>query len=210
MRCPKCNALIADDINFCNYCGENLHKENTTNNVVNNQPTTTVDEDYLKAYIGNNYDTISNKSFNIFAFLFAQYYCLYRKQYKLFGILILVSIVSIFFGGLSVFVDIGVKIYFGIKFNELYLKEAEKDIKLIEATNQNKTKEEIIELCKKKGGTTMLYTGLLIGAQAVLFFIIIVLTILFITVVGDTYSPDDFNINDTFNTNQYDFYNNDI
>lgn len=213
MRCPKCNSVISDDINFCNYCGENLHKENAVNNtvntVVNNQQTTTVDEEYLKAYIGKNYDTIKEKNFNLFAFFLTQYYVLYRKQYKFFWILLLISIVSIFISGLGGFIAIGVQIFMGLKFNELYIKEAEKDIQLIEATNQGKTKEEIINLCAQKGGTTMLYTGILIAVKTVLFTVLLIATIIFIFVVGSSYDTNDININNDNNITQYE-YNNEI
>lgn len=210
MRCPNCNSVISDDINFCNYCGENLHKENTVNNtVITNQQTTTVDEDYIKAYVGKNYDDIKEKNFNIFAFFFTQYYVLYRKQYKFFGILMLVSVLSIFLGALSGFIAIGIQIYMGMKFNELYLNEVEKDIKSIQNNNQGKTKEEIINLCSQKGGTTMLYTGILIAVQTVLIAILVILSILFIVAVGNSTDSGSFDFNN-FNTTDYSFYDNEI
>ena len=198
MRCPKCNSVISDDINFCNYCGEDLHKQN---NAVNN--TINVDEEYLEAYIGKNYDAIKEKGFNIFAFFFTQYYCLYRKQYKLFWILVLVSFISLFLGALSTFAAIGIQIYLGMKFNELYINEVEKDIEIIKATNNGKSEEEIKELCRKKGGTTMLYTGILIGAQVFLMIILVILSILFITNVGSTYDTGEFDFGNTFSTDYY-------
>ncbi|MDO4995897.1 MAG: zinc-ribbon domain-containing protein [Bacilli bacterium] len=194
MRCPKCNSVISDDINFCNYCGENLHKQD---NIPNNQVNTQVNEEYLKAYIGKNYETIKDKQFNVFAFLFNKYYCLYRKQYKFFWILVLVSFLSLFLGALSFLATIGIQIYLGMKFNELYINEAEKDIQSIERINNGKREEEIKELCRKKGGTTFLYTGILIGVQLFAIIVLIILTLLFITTVGSTYDISDFNLNNT-------------
>lgn len=214
MRCPNCNSLIADEINFCNYCGENLHKENTTNNtVVNNIPTftTNVKEEYLSAYIGKNYDTIKQKGFNVYAFFLTHYYLLYRKQSKYFWILVGISFFTLFLGGIGSIVSFIIPIFAGIKFNEMYIQEAEKDIQLIVNTNKAKTEEEIIELCKQKGGTSPVGPAILFTIQTI-FIITIVIAIILLISTGtyvETDSSDYGNYENEYNSN-YEYYDNEI
>lgn len=215
MRCPNCNSLIADDINFCNYCGENLHKENTTNNtVVNNTQTTTtlnVKEEYLNAYIGKNYDTIKQKGFNVFAFFLTHYYLLYRKQSKYFWMLVGISFFTLFFGGIGSIVSFIIPIFAGIKFNEMYIQEAEKDIQQIVNTNKGKTDEEIIELCKQKGGTSTVGPAILFIIQAI-FIVTAVVAIILLISTGtyvETDSSDYGNYENEYNSN-YEYYDNEI
>lgn len=220
MRCPNCNSLIADDINFCNYCGENLHKENTTNNtVVNNTQTTTtlnVKEEYLSAYIGKNYDTIKQKGFNVFAFFLTHYYLLYRKQSKYFWMLVGISFFTLFFGGIGSIVSFIIPIFAGIKFNEMYIQEAEKDIQQIVNTNKGKTDEEIIELCKQKGGTSTVGPAILFTIQAIFTITLIIAFIMLMAVSTntetDSYKPNnDYNSNYEYEyNNEYEYYDNEI
>lgn len=216
MRCPSCNSLIADDINFCNYCGENLHKENVQNNtIVNNNVqtfTSNVKEEYLSAYIGKNYDTIKQKGFNVFAFFLTHYYLLYRKQSKYFWMLVGISFFTLFFGGIGSIVSFIIPIFAGIKFNEMYIQEAEKDIQLIVNTNKGKTDEEIIELCKQKGGTSPVGPVILVIIQ-VIFMITAFIAIILLISTGtytETDSSNDYNNYENEYNSNYEYYDNEI
>lgn len=151
MVCPNCNSLISEDINICNYCGTQL-----TYNTINNQ-------DYIEYYVGNKYDEISKKGFNIFAFLLPKLYSLYRKEYKMFFLQLIITIIPALISSiLFIIVDIIIRIFLGIKFNKIYLKNAELKIQKIKESNKEKTDEKIVKICKEKGGTELFYPLMII------------------------------------------------
>jgi len=109
MYCPKCHKKIANNIKYCNYCGHKVSKENTHENQVKYSKKysnasedikthedlfsysllysnmyknkVTSNEDYLKAYIGKNYEIIRKEKLSISAFIFGPFYLIYRKMW---------------------------------------------------------------------------------------------------------------------------------
>ena len=115
----------------------------------------TSDEDYVKAYIQKNYDSIKNKKFNIGALIFGPFYCFYRKMYFI-GIILLLIESSFLFtvgGDYSTLIELFINLYLAIKINEIYLRKVNNNIETIKNNNPDKTSNELIDICSKKGGT---------------------------------------------------------
>ena len=164
----------------------------------------TSDEDYIKAYINNNYNSIKKQKFNIAALIFGPFYCIYRKMYLL-GIILIIIESSFLFsigGDYSTLVELFINLYLAIKINEIYLKKVNNNIETIKSNNPDKTSKELIEICSKKGGTIPI--KLFIILLFIIPMIISILTILFEydesinekTISNNTYKVRDI----TFNT----------
>lgn len=142
-----------------------INKSFVTNNSNN-------DEELLKAYIGKNYEKITNNKFNFSAFFFNAFYLCYRKM-ALLGILVFtINAILCFF--VNPLLSIVFNIVIGATFNKLYLKKAGKKINKIKSDNLNATGDTLIALCTDKGGVSIV--RIILGS-----FVIIVIA--FITVM---------------------------
>lgn len=142
MRCVNCNSEVEDSANFCRYCGAELNKISNDDNKDNS-----LEEKCIKAYVGENkYDSFF-RPFNVYAFFLGPIYLLYRKMYLYtflyFAVLLFVSFFAIFANLVLAFVV-----------NSMYLSKVKTDVRNIIRVNKNKTDEEIIDICIKKGGTS--------------------------------------------------------
>ena len=88
MICPKCKSEIDNTIKYCNYCGtkiiKNEHKDQYSySEIYSNimQKRVESEEDYLRAYIGNNYNMVKKETFSIATLFFGPLHLLYRKIY---------------------------------------------------------------------------------------------------------------------------------
>lgn len=89
--------------------------------------------------------------------LFGNIYAFYRKMWLLgFVWLISGSIIGAIFGKLAFIVNLVINIIISVNFKKLYLKHVNKQIDKIKLENQDKTKEQIMVICGKKGGTSMI------------------------------------------------------
>ena len=95
---------------------------------------------------------------------------------------VLVFIISMFLPSLS-FLSIVIGIVFGVKFKELYLKNARESVEKIKNNNPTKSREEIKEICQKKGGTTIIPI-VIIGILIVLFVVIVGIMVVFYVSLG--------------------------
>lgn len=172
MYCSKCGSKIEEHANFCKGCGSSL---------ASNKPSYNYDygssyiseEDLKKAYVGNNYDSIKNGKFSIPMFFFGAYYLFYRKMW-LYAFLWIAMIIGInvsslvyhdnYFG----FIPIILSIIMAFNFNKLYLRIVDKRVDAIKQKNLNKSNQEILEQCRKKGGVSVLA---------------VILSIVFITII---------------------------
>lgn len=184
MTCPNCHSTIDDNNKYCNYCGKKIENPNEHENqfsysekysntksaenvdhsnqysysmLYSNMYNNTVssDEDYLKAYIGENYNTIKSKNFSIFAFLFGAFYLIYRKLW-LYAIVLIIGellLVNYLEPNTAMLVQLAIITFIGFKFNSFYLKHCEKEVEQIKISNPDKTSSEMLDICKKKGGT---------------------------------------------------------
>lgn len=152
-----------------------LDQYNYSNNYsYNNYYTNSSDDVYLKAYVGENYEKIKNTRFSLPTFFLGGYYLLYRKLW-LYAIL---YIIINFFATIYIDTDYGVMIslalnlFFSFKFASLYLAKAGNDIDKIKQQSLDKTNQEILALCRKKGGTNLVVPIILIVIITIISFII--------------------------------------
>lgn len=126
------------------------------------------------AFVGKNYVKLSKKGFSFSAFFFNFYYLLYRKRYltALIGMLI-ITILVFLSNYLSILkyiiaiIMIAFSIVLGLIFNKQYIKFINNKTKLLKDRNSNLDVESFLQLCQKKGGTslfsaTIIYTLFLI------------------------------------------------
>ena len=155
MVCPKCKSHIDNNINFCNYCGEKINKndhEDQYNYSEIYSKETINEEEYIDSFIGKNTKKIKKSSFSLPALFFGPFYLIYRKLFTQ-GIIILLII------GLTLYYDsetasivtIIINLFLGYKFHKLYLKFVEMKVEEITLSNPDKTQNEILEICRKKG-----------------------------------------------------------
>ena len=169
------------------------------------------DDDLLKAFIGNNYEKITTRPFNIAAFFFNSLYMCYRKMFGYSILTFLVFLVVYNVGNavapaLSFILSVGLWIVIGLYANKLYLSYAKKKIAIIKATYPQKSNEELKSICAAKGGTSVgkIFLGLLaqFGIALVVLFIMALIGI--DSFIGDFFNPNNWNIivNDGSGTNE--------
>lgn len=154
-------------------------QQNVVNNQVQTNNTSFDDEELLKAFIGKNYDKISTQSFNLAGLIFTSFYMIYRKMF-LFGLLFFIISLVVFSAISNFLVAIGFSLLVGFLFNKLYLWYAKRKIAKIKIKNADKTADEIKEICKNKGGTSVGQLALGIVLEVV----IVVIALVIITFMG--------------------------
>lgn len=164
MVCKECGTLLNEEQNFCVVCGKQVEGANNKETSLNNSYYSDFDESLLKSYIGNNADKILNlhrkptfQRNSMPVLYFGILYYFYRKQWLLgliflIGELLLILIIPEYSVYVIKFVDAIMLMYF----IPYYIKNARTKINKIKEENPNKSKEELMEICKKKGGTTIL------------------------------------------------------
>ncbi len=204
MYCPNCGNGISSNDRYCPNCGNKLVEgSNPSINTQSNYE----DEELLKAYIGNNYDSIINSKFNFPAFIIGGIYLLYRKCYLFFFLLI---IATLFF---PYFVLI-YAIILGFCFNTWYIKKAKNDILRIKTNNSNATTSELLNLVGKKGGTGLVGPIIYIVINVIIVTLFILLFAFLINTVDDIrdwsfFEPgisDNYFDEDIYSTDNYNGY----
>lgn len=151
MYCPKCGSKICEQEKFCKYCGSKLIDIENDNN--NNSYLS--DKLLIEAYVGKNYEKINNNKFSIPTLLFGFFYFLYRKLYLYTFFLFLLYIVTgILFYDYIYIVNIIISILLAINFSNIYMSFVKQKINEIKIENKNKSNDELLEICKKRGGTS--------------------------------------------------------
>ncbi len=121
-----------------------------------------LDEKLVSAYIGSKYEKFKNKHFSFPSLFFSWEYIAYRKFYSL--LLIYVILERIFSAVLSsvlkekAFLVICIfipNIILALIFNKLYLSNAKKEVNKIKDSNLNASEDELINICSKKGGVSI-------------------------------------------------------
>lgn len=161
MYCNKCGKKIKDDANFCNNCGSPVTNKIDDKSDYNENSSSVNDEDLIKAYVGNNYNAIKNTKFSIPTFFLGTYYFLYRKMWLYVILAIIISIASTI---IAIVTDLWYisfatslyMIFMSIKFSEVYLHTVRKRVENIKMNNQDKTGKELLDICKSKGGVSVL------------------------------------------------------
>lgn len=115
-----------------------------------------LDDKLLMAFIGNNYEKIMQQKFSIPALFLSWIYTLYRRIY-IPSIIGMVAIILLGFLPSIIYTIIvfAFVIVLGINFNKWYVAYAKKQVEKIKMSNQNINENELINICKKKGGTNI-------------------------------------------------------
>lgn len=122
-----------------------------------------IDDELLKAFIGNNYEKITTKPFNFAGFFFTTFYMFYRKMFLYALIVFLINLVI-----LNVINDSFITAVFnflvGLFVNKIYLHHANNKINKIKINNPQKSIDEIKGICASTGGTSIgkLFLGLFV------------------------------------------------
>ncbi|MBQ8891539.1 MAG: DUF2628 domain-containing protein [Bacilli bacterium] len=133
-----------------------------------------INDNSLKKFIGKNYDKISTNWFNIFGFLFTNFYMYYRKMY-LYGIFVFIIQIMLFiFLRDYYYITFVINLLVGFLINKVYIIYAKRKVNRIKNKNQDKTIVEINEICESKGGTSFisLFIGILLELIIVLIIVV--------------------------------------
>ena len=128
------------------------------------------DDKYVKAYIGQNYQNIKKMKFSFPALIFGPWYLLYRKVWGYAIAIIIISIAAQFLltSDLKDFVNIIMNIFVASKFQSIYMKQAEDKVEQIKQQNLDKTTNELLDICRKKGGTSTKAPAIIIISALIL------------------------------------------
>lgn len=208
MYCFRCGTKVEETTKFCPHCGANVLEEQQHYNYVQPKKETdhnnTHDEQYkyshaysnteenlMKEYIGMNYEQLKFNRFSFPAFFFGGYYLIYRKMY-LYGFLLLVLNFIILCIPALFFVPLLINIILATNFNKLYRNFAAKKIEKIKEKNQTSSSNELIQKCKRKGGTNI--------AIVIVSFVLLLITAvasIFIYAIVEVYNEEQFKNNIT-------------
>lgn len=163
MKCTNCGKYLAENANFCNNCGEpvkNNHESQFNYSTNYNYITSNInssDEEYIKTYIGPNYEKISKNKFSIPTLFLGVYHLLYRKMWlAAIGWIILNFLSMIFIKKYNIILSIAINIIMGLNFSKLYLEQTQTKVEQIKQQNLDKTNQEILQICRKKGGVSVI------------------------------------------------------
>ncbi len=206
------------DFQFSNYNANQFFNSSPNNNTIShptnanynninstsqsNNENVNIDRDeLLRSFVGNNYDKIKTKPFNIAGFLFSTFYMFYRKMF-LYGIIaFIISFILTNVTKLKIFSAI-ITVIIGLFVNKIYLYYANKKIDKIILNNPNKSIDEIKDICSKTGGTSVSRIILGFFVELSIFFItLIVMSIIgFASIFGDLFTNNNVNVNANMGT----------
>ena len=161
MKCPYCMHETNLNKPYCIHCGSSLSKQNLNTypgqnqNYNFNQNKNSFDIELQNAYIGPKANNFRKDVFNVGAFFFGVFYLVYRKMYAFaIGITLISTLFVIYFPELSEIFDIfSFVLAFGV--NKLYLKHVENKVNRIKSRSSTTSPSELLEICRKKGGTNV-------------------------------------------------------
>ena len=144
------------------------------------KPNDSGEDKYIKEFIGPNYNSIKNMKFSLPALIFGPMYLIYRKIWGFALLTIIIELAAVFLlnSDLSQTVSLIINIYLGFKFQSIYMKQVEDKVEQIKQQGLDKSTTELLEVCKKKGGTTMK------GVVAAIFVSIVLYIALIIYLIG--------------------------
>lgn len=170
----------------------NLTNTNTNLNI-SNVANSVRDDELLRAYIGDNYEKITNKRFNFAGFFFTTFYMFYRKMF-LYGILLffVYLVLSNFMKNIIIIILLG--IVAGLFVNKAYIHHANKKIAKIKLQNQQKDISELKSICSTKGGTSIgrIFCGLLAELSIIYAIAMILIATGVVWVKGNFFNPNNW------------------
>ena len=117
------------------------------------------DDEMLYAFVKKNYDKFVTRSFNFAAFFFNVVYLLYRKMYGYAFIVTAITVLLSIFINNIIYVSIGtlvISFLLGLFINKLYLNHCRNKIDGIRYKYAYADNNTLLEVCRKKGGTSIL------------------------------------------------------
>lgn len=149
----------------------------TNNNYQVNNDEYIKEEMLIDAYIGRNADKLRNFGFSWCMFFLGVLYAFYRKMW-LFGIImiLLYVVASMITGNIPLInriLDFVIGIVASMIFKEKYIAHVTKKVANIQSKYPNKTHEELIKICKKKGGISILALIIILGWVGLVMFLLI-------------------------------------
>ena len=165
MKCPNCKATIDDYSKYCDYCGKEIIENRNT--IIKKDEIS--EEEFQRAFLDNHYNNFQKK-FNIYALILGGPYLFYRKQYIIGSIFILIAVLSMI---VTPFLAIIMHILLSVTFNQEYLTFTNRKTREIKIKNIDKTKEEILNICKEKGKPS-----LLLGLSSIVLILLLIVLIL--------------------------------
>lgn len=174
--CLKCGSPVKVNENFCGKCGTALYNNQTIqNNNIN-------DDELIDAYIGPNATKLKNGTFSANTFFFGIFYILYRKMWIM-GILLFVvnQIVEFCLPSFSFVISLTLNIIISIEFKKIYLKHVIDEVNKIKQENPNVSQDQLLQICKKKGGISIL-SILILG---LLYVILVIFSLMIYDPVND-------------------------
>lgn len=182
MRCSNCGSELESGVTFCKNCGTKVNNENqqytnVNSNTNNSNFVTDVDDELVSAYIGQSVSDFKNARFSIFAFIFLNFYLFYRKMWLVGIICYLMTWLFNMFMPRMLSIVFVLVFYFVIayRFKDMYLQHAKSKIQKIINENPNMTRNEIISLCRKKGGKSVIALVIFIILQLFVTIMIIII-----------------------------------
>ncbi len=127
-----------------------------------------IDDSMLqKEFIGKNYEKIMNSQFNLFAFFLNFVYYFYRKMY-IYGIALSLIMFFILLITRNIIIYIVMCGLVGVVTNSLYKHFSLKKVQIIREDNEDKNIDEIKELCRDEGNTSIgsVFFGLVVEGVA--------------------------------------------
>lgn len=127
-----------------------------------------LDEKLVAAYVGPKYEKLKNKHFSFSSLFFSWEYLAYRKFYSLLAIFVVINwVLSAISSAVPkepmmvkfavvVFLDLLPLLALALIFNKLYLNDVKRKVNKIKDANPNASESELINICSKKGGASVI------------------------------------------------------
>lgn len=147
-------------------------------------------DELVKAYVGDNYEILSKKSYNFSALIFTYEYLFYRKMdiYSLLTVIVYGIVLFLFpipLVNKNIVVDdimmnsiinlvaqFIIRIFWCLNFNRIYMNNANKNIEKIKNKLQESDFHTVIKKIKKAGGVSI--SGVILGPIIISFIITVV------------------------------------
>lgn len=195
MNCQKCNCQLQQNQMVCPNCGtqrpqmtqqayqgvaqpQQIYQQQDYQQQINQQQYSGVkpvqqilenteadnEEVLINTYIGKNADQLRS-GFSFCCFFLGVFYPLYRKMWLFSAIWYAMNyLIAIIFPEID-FISRIINLIAAIVFKELYMNTVRKRVNKIKNNNPGKSQEELIAICARKGGPTIL--GPILGALVV-------------------------------------------
>lgn len=155
---PNIKRNISEYYQNINNTTLNNNQDNSIVNVFNGDNSNNIK--YIKAFIGDKYNEFVNGGISWCCFLFGYIYIVYRKMY---GYAIIVFFLSFFINLFSnLFLTSIVWIFIAFRFKDKYVLYVNNQVNEIKKACSNASEEELLLICKEKGGTNILMVILVI------------------------------------------------